>query len=1002
MASLFSCSLIALHLVPCICQSYPYLYHDTFQSISNWQMPDDAAIVSSPNCPSFGTNTISTPPLIKENKICISNSYRELFDGQYLFESYNHDLDVSLFLHSGPSRYFSAQITSDNYEYNIHSFTYDRITKARCIIPKSIASDTFNAHDLAICVGRWQFYDGDEWNLDANMTSVPCQSRCFEGNDKEQINSGVFKYHSFNVTRRTPIYYCSECGVYNYLYGWPWITLGHLYIIGPDPNDSSGWSYCPVGSNLADEYIFSLDDCIYWKTTDGTNWIDDNSIPYLCDDDARGNWTKSFENIDTDPARKVCINGATDPDINGEYNWLYYDAVLRGSTYLNANGSHIHPSIDIFGHYSWVIGDNSMRCNISDAVQGYIFDINDCVNGWEINTNGAWIKGSAVFMTECTDICVSGHSKDFMPDGTIFSYVYFNVTRQTNVYVCEKCTVSGYDGVYLYGWAYDWYIGPDANDASRWSKCYIGSDLDPNYVFNIQDCLYGRIPSPLWQTYNGVTDSDEDEDDVIMTKCNEASHRVCMLMGSNATKEYVVNGTHTGFALGFDVNTANMASGVPFTVEYSCSGVFKELTIFSEAANVPYTGIIYQLPTSACNDQRSIAIRFDTKDHVYADSVYLYYNTTNTLFMDSMTTYVNWDISTLNQVSTEVQSDYCPTGGSCLRLRANQNEIVSMITTIDLSNKPYKYKDLLLQWSAVTTGLNSGSYFIVEYQCDPNYLYTVNTDELCLLKQYDDVDADCTESICAAQSYNLPSKCDFSSEVMIKLTLQSNRSFESVYIDYVTLFHSDTSGLTGTECIYTPTNAEDFDDVLVISLVVAIVVFCIVVIFVCVKKRLHSKKAGIEFDDDDIVRNSNQKTTSMPTTTTQATTAPQLELEEDVNRKVKPQKAEEEMKQTDFVNRKATWPTVQPPEEFLCPISAELMVDPVMVTQSGWTYDRVEIEAWIRENGTDPNTRHACSVDDLVPNRTLRDAIMSWKADMGLPLQENEKEDNYDHETPYI
>eukprot|EP01083_Nonionella_stella_P259103 884994_1 len=973
MSSFVSYILIALHLVLRIGQSYPYLYHDTFDSISDWQMSDDVSIVSSPKCPSFGANARSPPPLIKENKICISSSYRELFDGEYLFESYNHDLNASIYLHNGTNRYFSAQTTSDNYEYNIHSFTYENITKARCIIPKSNSADTFNAHDLRICVGRWEFYGGEEWISDTNMTSVPCQSRCIEGNDIEDINRGVFEYHSFNVTRGTPIYYCSECGRYTYLYGW--VQSGSYgYRIGDDPNSPGAWSYCFIGSDLSDEYIFSLDDCTDWRQSwNGTDWNNNNWIPYLCDDDARGDWTKSFEKINIDPDRKVCINGATDPDINGEYNWLYYDAVLRGSTYLNANGSHIHPSIDIFGHYSWVIGDNSMRCNISDAVQGYIFDINDCVNGWEINTNGAWIKGSAVFMTECTDICVSGHSKDFMPDGTIFSYVYFNVTRQTNVYVCEKCTVSGYDGVYLYGWAYDWYIGPDANDASRWSKCYIGSDLDPNYVFNIQDCLYGRIPSPLWQTYNGVTDSDEDEDDVIMTKCNEASHRVCMLMGSNATKEYVVNGTHTGFALGFDVNTANMASGVPFTVEYSCSGVFKELTIFSEAANVPYTGIIYQLPTSACNDQRSIAIRFDTKDHVYADSVYLYYNTTNTLFMDSMTTYVNWDISTLNQVSTEVQSDYCPTGGSCLRLRANQNEIVSMITTIDLSNKPYKYKDLLLQWSAVTTGLNSGSYFIVEYQCDPNYLYTVNTDELCLLKKYGD-GTDCTQSSCAVQSYNLPSKCDFSSHVMIKLTLLSQGSLESVYIDHVTLSHSNTSGLAGKECIYTSTASvasPTLETIILITVGVIGVVF-IVIISIRVKKYIDSRRvsnlrarvASVELHDD---------LTSTP-------------------------KSEEEKKEADV----AAWPTVEPPNDFLCPISAELMVDPVMVTQSGWTYDRVEIEAWLRENGTDPNTRHACSVDDLVPNRTLRDAIMRWKEDVGFPKREDEREDSGDDETPYI
>eukprot|EP01083_Nonionella_stella_P143675 447008_1 len=173
------------------------------------------------------------------------------------------------------------------------------------------------------------------------MTSVPCQSRCFEGNDKEQINSGVFKYHSFNVTRRTPIYYCSQCSFYKYLFGWIYSSDNYQYMIGDDPNDPGRWSYCSVGSNLDDEYIFSLDDCTDWRRTwDGTQWYDDNWIPFLCDDDARGNWTKSFENIDTDPARKVCINGAMDPNINGEYHWLYYDAVLRGSTYLNAKGSY--------------------------------------------------------------------------------------------------------------------------------------------------------------------------------------------------------------------------------------------------------------------------------------------------------------------------------------------------------------------------------------------------------------------------------------------------------------------------------------------------------------------------------------------------------------------------------------------------------------------------------------------------------------------------------------
>eukprot|EP01083_Nonionella_stella_P074833 203107_1 len=817
MSSFVSYILIALHLVLRIGQSYPYLYHDTFDSISDWQMSDDVSIVSSPKCPSFGANARSPPPLIKENKICISSSYRELFDGEYLFESYNHDLNASIYLHNGTNRYFSAQTTSDNYEYNIHSFTYENITKARCIIPKSNSADTFNAHDLRICVGRWEFYGGDEWISDTNMTSVPCQSRCIEGNDIEDINRGVFEYHSFNVTRGTPIYYCSECGRYTYLYGW--VQSGSYgYRIGDDPNSPGAWSYCFIGSDLSDEYIFSLDDCTDWRQSwNGTDWNNNNWIPYLCDDDARGDWTKSFEKINIDPDRKVCINGAMDPNINGEYHWLYYDAVLRGSTYLNVHGSHIQPSIDIFGHYSWRIGHNHMRCNISEAVQGYIFDIDDCVNEWEINTDGVWVIDDDVFLTECTDICVSGHDYAITPDGTTFSYVYFNVTRQTNVYFCEKCTVHGYADVYLYGGDHYWCIGPDANAAFRWSRCYV----DSNDVFNIDDCLYGGMPSPLWQTFDLADNFGwHDEDDMIMTKCNDTSHGVCMLIGSNeiAAKEYVVSGTHTGFALGFDVNTVNMASGDTFIVEYACTMnvldtvSIDELTIFTEAVDVSYTGIIYQLPSDLCDYQHHIAIRFNAKKHVYVDNVYLYYNTSNTLFMDLMTTHVNWDIFTTNSNDrfTGVQIDDCPSGlasdKSCLRFRANKHESVSIMTTIDLSNKSYKYKDLILKWSAWTSGLDEGSYFIVEYQCDRNYLYTVHTDELCLLKQYDD-ETDCTESSCAAQSYNLPPQCDFSSEIMIKLTLQTKGSLESVYVDYVSLSHSDTSGLTGacTEYIVSPT-----------------------------------------------------------------------------------------------------------------------------------------------------------------------------------------------------
>jgi len=68
----------------------------------------------------------------------------------------------------------------------------------------------------------------------------------------------------------------------------------------------------------------------------------------------------------------------------------------------------------------------------------------------------------------------------------------------------------------------------------------------------------------------------------------------------------------------------------------------------------------------------------------------------------------------------------------------------------------------------------------------------------------------------------------------------------------------------------------------------------------------------------------------------------------------------------------------EPPDEFLCPISYELMKDPVIVKQSGWSYERNAITEWIAVNGNDPKTRDPCSVEDLIPNRTLKATIERW------------------------
>ena len=62
-----------------------------------------------------------------------------------------------------------------------------------------------------------------------------------------------------------------------------------------------------------------------------------------------------------------------------------------------------------------------------------------------------------------------------------------------------------------------------------------------------------------------------------------------------------------------------------------------------------------------------------------------------------------------------------------------------------------------------------------------------------------------------------------------------------------------------------------------------------------------------------------------------------------------------------------------PPPEVVCPISGEVMRDPV-VTCDGHTYERIQIEAWLFERGhdTSPNTGMVLQDRSLVPNIALR------------------------------
>lgn len=74
------------------------------------------------------------------------------------------------------------------------------------------------------------------------------------------------------------------------------------------------------------------------------------------------------------------------------------------------------------------------------------------------------------------------------------------------------------------------------------------------------------------------------------------------------------------------------------------------------------------------------------------------------------------------------------------------------------------------------------------------------------------------------------------------------------------------------------------------------------------------------------------------------------------------------------------------PEEFRCPISRELMRDPVILA-TGQTYDRPFIQRWLKAgNRTCPKTQQVLSHTILTPNLLIRDMISKWCNSNGIQM----------------
>ncbi|XP_031269767.1 U-box domain-containing protein 17-like [Pistacia vera] len=81
------------------------------------------------------------------------------------------------------------------------------------------------------------------------------------------------------------------------------------------------------------------------------------------------------------------------------------------------------------------------------------------------------------------------------------------------------------------------------------------------------------------------------------------------------------------------------------------------------------------------------------------------------------------------------------------------------------------------------------------------------------------------------------------------------------------------------------------------------------------------------------------------------------------------------------------------PKDFCCPISLDLMHDPVIIS-TGQTYDRSSITRWLEEGHCScPKTGQMLVHTRLFPNRALRNLIMQWCTAHGIPCDPPETTD---------
>lgn len=116
------------------------------------------------------------------------------------------------------------------------------------------------------------------------------------------------------------------------------------------------------------------------------------------------------------------------------------------------------------------------------------------------------------------------------------------------------------------------------------------------------------------------------------------------------------------------------------------------------------------------------------------------------------------------------------------------------------------------------------------------------------------------------------------------------------------------------------------------------------------KKSKLSPKSVIEDDYDDLIFEDNN------------------ELIIEVNKEV--------ILEIPKIDRKISFDS--PPKSLCCPITFELMFDPVLLTADNQTYDRTSIEEWLKKEKSSPLTGKSFNTYQLIPNYCVKQAIEEW------------------------